>query len=139
MINVYPNQANQFIITARERSLIALSGGSPFYVMELYNQSLATTSYVNPVILSSNTRYDLLELTLTGNTASQNLTAGTIYLHSSTIYDYKIYEQSIVSTTVGLNDKLLESGIMSVSATSTNSIYTTYEGNNSAGYTIYEN
>ena len=137
MIYTNNNQSNQIVCTLNERSVIASTGGTPIYLFELYNQSLKTTSYVFPLILSSNSRYDLLQLTLTSSTVYNNLTGGTICLNSSTYYNYSVYEKGNYNLFVENNDKLLEQGLMTVTS-STASNQFIYTGSSSS-FSIYNN
>lgn len=137
MIYTSNNQSNRFVCTLKERSIIASTGGTPIYLMELYNQSLKTTSYVFPLILSSNSRYDLLELTLTSSTTYNNLTAGTICLNSSTYYNYNFYEKSNYNLFVENNDKLLETGLFALTSSTASNQYI-YTGSSNS-FSIYNN
>ncbi len=122
MIYTQYNSINNIVVTGRENSLIYITGGTPYYVLELFNQMTNETKVVVTPILSSNSRYDLIQLTITGNSTSQNLTAGTIYLPYNNYFNYKLYEKSIISTTINSTDTLLEQGLMFLSGDSLNNI-----------------
>lgn len=136
MIYLKTNTINEVFLTLYEKSVIIQSGGTPYYLFEFYNQSNRTYKYFFPQVLSSNSRFDLVKIIVSGST-SENLTAGTVSLNSGTHYDYRIYEKSNMNLFVGSNDKLLEQGICTVSGT-TSTLFNTYTGSTN-NFNIYYN
>ncbi len=136
MIYLKTNSINYFYVTLKESSNIAASGGTPFYLFELYNQSEREYKYVYPVLFSSTPRFDLLKLTVSGT--GQNLTAGTINLKSGTHYDYNIFEKNSNVELYALpTDNKVESGILTVSG-STTQLFDVYSGSTN-NFNIYYN
>jgi hypothetical protein len=93
MIFIQQDQLNHFALTLMEKSTIAQTGGTPFYLFRFtydLNNGL-TDKKVIPYYISSNTRYDYIQIE---EDAIENLTGGTVSLPHEGWYTYEVYEQT---------------------------------------------
>lgn len=94
MINLIQNQRNVIVLTLREKQTAASLNAYPYYLFNL--KSDFTNDELNFIATNQSqysNSYNLFEIYVTGLTANQNLTGGTIKIDSGS-YTYKIYEQS---------------------------------------------
>jgi hypothetical protein len=126
------NTVNQFYATASERSEIAASGGTPYFILSMENQETKTVKHVIPTILSRNNRADKLELTLSGS--NENLLNGVLTLDSTAMHTYTIYESH--SQAFNPTGKILEYGIIMIEQNNNNNLE--YTGGSST-YLSYGN
>ena len=131
MLVVNQNSSNTIALTLKESTTLT---GSTGYTMTLINDMsnisvsgitlTDTSSYVD--------RYNLFTLTVTGDSAAQNLTGGTVYLSDTGYYHYNCYCSDGTSTQLVETGKLLLDGADIITQT-------TYVTNDNQSYYVYQN
>lgn len=125
MIYIKQGELNQFVLTLQEKSTIAATGGTPFFLFKFdcdIDNGYSTKTFL-PYYISSNTRYDYIKL-YEDDALFENLTGGTVNLSKAGWWSYTIYEQSnqynlITSATTSI----VESGKVLVTGTTTTFIF----------------
>lgn len=142
MLFLKKNTINEVYLTLREKSSIVYAPltATTSYLFSFVNyQTKAVLNFI-PVQLSSTTRYDLFQITETGNTYV-SLTGGTVNLAPNYFYTYTIYENQTatpynldISLTTG---NIIEQGKVLVSGNTSEVLYTVYSGNSNTTNIVY--
>jgi len=93
MIFIQKNQNNQCVLSLQEKSTIAMTGGSPYFLFRFTNDldNGNTEKIFLPYYISSNTRYDYIQI---NENVTESLTGGTVSLSKEGFWTYEVYEQT---------------------------------------------
>ena len=139
MILLNQNTTNQVYLTLSES--ITLTATNVYFLFRFIDETTHSETLFTAPDLSTNTiRYNLFNITLTGSTACENLTGGTIYLNPVGKYKYEVYEMLnqtnlLIACTSG---EILEKGYVTVSGTNISDISYQYNGLSAQTYYYWQ-
>jgi len=138
MITLTPNTTNTFVIYVDTIDNDVQTFGD-YFLLGFNNGFTRQWTYVVPSVLTRNTRYLKLEITLTPNVSIEDPLNGSVYLAPAGNWDYKLWNTSTATLNPAAGD-LLDEGQMVLEDLTPNEInYTPYVSNNetNSSYVYY--
>lgn len=135
----YQGQTNSVTLTLSES--LNITADTPYFLFKITSPTSKQSVYFTAQNLSTNqSLYDRFNITLTGTSAHQNLTAGTIYIQPNGKWDFEVYQMSS-QTNLDITQVVggpIEIGWVKISGVTNQNIITNqYTGTGGTGYYTY--
>lgn len=132
---LHQNSGNTIALSLEEKSHLS----SPNWLFRIINDDSKKEKLFIGIDLTGETRYELFNITLTGSSSNEELSAGTINITPNGWWKYEIYEQTsnINLQISGTTGRIIEQGKLYVSGSTRIAEIIEYEGD-SQTHIFYE-